>query len=128
MPRKETVTVEDFPPIRPGRRYEVFVYHIEKKRRPSGLLIRLRHLDPDQDGREEVVELTLPVRPSGHTASFFAACGEQIAVGRKIAIAKAIGKVIYVTFGSTRGVMTIETFESKEIDDGADAEQSVAGR
>ena len=128
MPRKETLTVADFPPIRPGRRYPVLVFHIERKGHPFGLAVRLRHLDPDQDGREEVVELTLPVRPSGRTASFFAACGEQIAAGRKIAIAEAIGKVIYVTFGSLHGAMTIDTLESKETDHGPDAEQSVACR
>ena len=72
--------------------------------------------------------MTLPVRPSGRTASFFAACGEQIAAGRKIAIAEAIGKVIYVTFGSLHGAMTIDTLESKETDHGPDAEKSVAGR
>ena len=123
MARQVTVKVEGHRAVREGELYPGIVCNIEKK--SKRLQVTLRNLDPDQDGREHELSLRLPVRPSGRTAAFFKAVGQEVEVGKTLALRDAIGKVVRMKFGpSPEGGMGIVSFEPlvKETKNGAEPE------
>ena len=118
MARPVTVTVEGELPLRAGATYPGVVCGIEKKSKPQHLQVKLRNLDPKQEGRVHEITLLLPVRPSGKTAAFFRAVGEKVEIGRAIPVRSAVGKVVKMKFGSSpEGSVDVVSFEppAKEI-------------
>ncbi|MCH7720076.1 MAG: hypothetical protein IH988_03680 [Planctomycetes bacterium] len=84
--RKVTVKMVAYGPLEMGKLYRLIVFHIEKKSRKKCLQVRLRNLDPNQDGRVHELELPLPVLPDGRTAAFLRACGADLEVGGELVI------------------------------------------
>ena len=94
MPRQLSFTVCPWPDYRDGQSYRSRVVRVAKSTKPSGLAVQLEHLDSEQEGRGLQVVLPLPPRPEGLTASFFRACGMEIAIGARIVPKDAVGAIV----------------------------------
>ncbi len=93
-------TPEDFPALKPGRKYLVYCLDIDKVRKPLGLEVVIEYIEGEQNGRRQTISLPLPIRPEGLTKDFFQACGQSIIVGRKIPIKSTVtGKRLLIEFG-----------------------------
>ena len=123
MPRQWELTVEDFEPRKLGRLYKVRVLNVEKRHSPQGLLVTIEDLDSDQLGRTTTVILPLPIRPSGIARDFFIACGQEVAVGKRVSPKATVGAIMNVRFDVLPGdevpqVVAFESLSAKEpIDD-----------
>ena len=105
-----------------GRDYHVRAAEVHANMKSQRLLLRLEHLDRDQEGRVDEVILPLPVRPHGRTASFFRACGMDVSVDAEINPAGALGRVIVLRLLPTTGGLEGHAFSfsasTKESHDG----------
>lgn len=110
MARKATIKVADFPELKEEVMYRVVAFHIEKKR--SSLVVQLRNLDPQQEDREHRVELPLPPRPTGRTAQFLKACGQEVKVGAEVVLDDLVGKTLHVTFARECEDMKVASFSA----------------
>jgi hypothetical protein len=99
MPRPWELTVEDFPPRKPGCWYNAKVCSLQKSESPAGLQVTLEDLDPEQLGRQTSIVLPLPLRPSGITRDFFVACGQDVSLEKRINPKTVLGAVLAVRFG-----------------------------
>ena len=89
MPRRYSLRIRDFPPLRPGRWYPVRVESITASGR-AALQIVLVQVASAQTGRTHVVEAEQPVRPAGLLARFFAAAGQSVEVNRDYSPARCL--------------------------------------
>lgn len=102
MPRRYSLRVRDFPPLRRGRWYPVRVEDVAALGR-AALRILLVHVASAQCGRTHTVELALPVRPAGLLARFFAAAGQSVEVDGAIDPKAAVGRTIAARFEQLPG-------------------------
>lgn len=113
MARQLSIPVEAWPDPEPGRAYPVRVERINRPRRLSHLVVVVKHLDPEQEGRECETQLSIPCRPSGLTAEFFAACGHAVEIGASVPVRDCLGKTVLAKFArSESGDVRIASFEA----------------
>ena len=101
MPRPWQETIQPWPELSNDQDYRCVVNDVSKSRDPHGIRVVLRHLDEPHAGRIHEVVLALPIRPSGLTSEFFAACGLRAAVGATLSPPKAIGNIVAVRVAQT---------------------------
>ena len=112
MARKETLKVQEGPPVRAGQMYPAVLCHIEKKPRPTRVVVRLRNLHPKHEGRVHEVTLPLPLHTYGVAADFFRAVGQNVEAGDDIVLRDTVGKNLRIKFGPTSdGSVAIVSFE-----------------
>jgi hypothetical protein len=97
MPRRKTntVTVEPWPDLKPGRLYKGRVRAIAIDKAGNQLDLTVENLDPLQQGRLHEIDLPLPVRPGNPTAAFLTACGiDANETGTTIDLDQIVGCVV----------------------------------
>ena len=67
--RKWSETVKPWPAFKADTWYQVVVMNMEKVKTPKAVAVTLRHCEREQEGRVEVMELSLPIRASGLPAT-----------------------------------------------------------
>ena len=103
MPKKKRLKVVGWSELALGCMYLVYVRKIKIDGKAEVVIVTLEHLGGDQEGRTQEVELPLPVHPAGRTASFFQACGMEVALDAELVAEDAVGKVVAVEFGPLHG-------------------------
>jgi hypothetical protein len=103
MPRPWQETIQPWPELSSDQDCRCAVIDVAKSRGPHGIRVVLRHLDGPHAGRTHEVLFSLPIRPSGLTSEFFAACGLSVAVGGTIGPSNAVGAIISVRFAHADG-------------------------
>lgn len=98
MPPKKKVKVEPWPRLRPNADYPLKVTDIAWGENDALLVVVLSHLAEDQAGRTVKLDLALPVRPEGRTASFLRGAGLDVAVGNSLDPMEAKGAVVQARF------------------------------
>lgn len=98
MPPKKRVKVEWWSRLRPDADYPLKVTDIGWGESDTCLAVVLTHLAEDQAGRTVKLDLPLPVRPEGRTASFLRAAGLDVAVGNSLDPMDAKGAVVQARF------------------------------
>lgn len=101
MPRQWTETIADWPKLNGHETYPCLIISIERLTDPSRMRATLQHADNKQQGRTHVVDLPLPIRPDGLTASLIKAAGHEVAVGTKVKPMELTGKSVGVRFRRT---------------------------
>ena len=97
MPRRKTntVTVEPWPDLKPGRLYRGRVRTLAVDKAGNRLCLIVENLNTVQQGRVHEIDLPLPVRPGNHTAAFLAACGlDANEIGTTIDLDRLVGGVV----------------------------------
>ena len=103
MPKKKKLKVVGWSELVLGRVYLVYTRKIKIVGKAEIVRVTLEHLGRDQEGRAHEVELPLPVHTAGRTASFFQACGMEVALDAEFVPEDAAGKVVAVEFGPLHG-------------------------
>ena len=98
MPKHKALKVVEYGAYVPGVDYLARVEDVRANLKTSKLLVRLEHLNAEQDGRVQEVVLSLPIRPDGRSASFFRACGMELQIDQEIAPKDVVGKRVIVRF------------------------------
>ena len=99
MPTKKwTLTMEDWPSLLPGRRYKVHVVQVEPAKNPPATRVTVEHVGKGQNGRRQVFDLTLPLRPGTLAVEFLEACGLHLDQASPVAPQDAAGAHIYICF------------------------------
>ena len=78
MRKPKPLSIEPYPEFEFDRDYAVRVMAVRIRQRALTLRVTLKHLERDQEGREEAIDLSLPIRPAGPAAEFICACGIEI--------------------------------------------------
>ena len=116
MPRQLSFTVCPYPDYRDGRRYRARVVRVAKSTKPSGLAVRLEHLNSDQEGRLLDIVLPLPRWPEGITAGLFRECGLDVVVGEQLVARDLVGAVVIARISCMpgKGVSVVAFEPAKE--------------
>ncbi|MFC1764999.1 hypothetical protein ACFL6U_23380 [Planctomycetota bacterium] len=96
MARKWTEQVKPFPCLKTQKPYKTCVRQITKVGKAAE--IQLEFMEAPQKGRTMTIQLSLPIRPEGITASFFKACGLDTSPQSTIVPQDTLGSLITVTF------------------------------
>lgn len=126
MRKPRPLKVEEYPPFRRDHEYLVQVHRVRASGKTQQLRVTLVHRDHEQDGREQELELPLPIRPAGRTAQFFRACGVDVCAGAEVDPVAVRGSFIHVRFEQTElNGQLVPSFRPvvKEHEDGPTAEQ-----
>lgn len=107
--RKWLEPVKDWPAFRPHRDYAVRVVSLRRKHKQ--IEVSLEFLDPEQAGRCLFETLELPVRPAGLTAAFFAACGQEVQTGNRLAPQDCLGQTLTVQCEKQGQLWRVTNFE-----------------
>lgn len=98
MPKRKALKVVEYGAYVPGIEYLTCVVAVRSNLKTGKLLVRLEHLNPDQDGRVQEVLLSLPIHPNGRSASFFRACGMEVNADHEVMPDDVVGKRVIVRF------------------------------
>ncbi len=101
MPRPWIETVQPWPDLNSKRLYPCLVSHVEKHRRPDRIVACITHIEEPNKGQIHRIELPLPIRPSGLTNQFVAACGFDASIANNVAPNDTEGKELLVRFTRT---------------------------
>jgi hypothetical protein len=99
--RTWTEIIKPYSDLAKGKAYTVRVKNIHKATTAEAMEVTVEFVEPSQQGRRFTVHLSLPIRPQGLTADFFAACGIDITPQAKITPRSALGCLIQVVFEKT---------------------------
>jgi len=95
LQKKNTLTVEDWPRPKAGKRYKGLVKQIKVDKKTKSLRVTIENLDPTQSGRIHDIVLLFPVRPGSRTSRFLGAAGiEANTVGKQVIIDNIVGTVV----------------------------------
>ena len=97
--RKWIEIIRPYPSFQKNKPYRVRVADIKKNTDTGTLEVSLQFQDKYQAGRKIQIPLNLPIRPDGHTADFFRACGITVETNSKISPPDVIGCEINIVFG-----------------------------
>jgi hypothetical protein len=109
MPKSQAITIGSYPEPSEGELYPGLVFHMEKK--SKALLVRIRNLHPQQEGRVHELEFALPVLPESRAAEFLRAAGIAVAAGARVELRGLLGKTVLMQFGPGRdGKLDVVSF------------------
>ena len=103
MGRQWIETAEDWPPPEIDRLYQGRIGKPERCKDMKGLSVRFEFVDEEQAGRIHLQFLSLPIRPQGLTALFFAACGMDVSVGCRVRPKDTEGMIVGARFAWDAG-------------------------
>lgn len=98
MDREWTEEIVDWPVLDERRSHYVRIVALDKVTHPSGIQVRVEHLDDPQQGRQHEFRLPLPVHPGSPTASFLEACRMPTDIGQTIRPTDALKKILQIQF------------------------------
>ena len=107
--RKWLEMVKDWPTISTNFDYHVQVVSVRRKGKQ--IEVSFKFLGSDQFGRQMSEVLELPIRPAGVTASFFAACGQDVQAGKSLSPRDCLGQTVAVRFGKQNEIWRVINFE-----------------
>ena len=93
-----TEEVVPWPVIDEKRSYNVRIISLEKVTHPSGIYVRVEHVDYPQQGRQHEFRLRLPIHPGGPTSEFFAACGMGTDIAHALRPTDALKTILQIQF------------------------------
>ncbi len=104
LQKKNTLTVEDWPRPKVGKRYKGLVKQIRADKKTKSLRVSIENLDPGMQGRLHQTDFPLPLRPGNRTSLFLTACGmEANTIGKQICIDDIVGAVFGMRFSAADG-------------------------
>ena len=98
MPSEWMEEIKDWPDFQEPTTYPVRVLSLKKSSLPWGIRICIEHLGIPQKGRQQEIELPMPVHPGNLTHQLFMACGMGTDIGQSVSPMKALGCTVLVRF------------------------------